>query len=556
MEKERKRATLSDAEKERDRKRFVEMEKEKRNNVPQFLRTLEKEKGGSGERLERKLSLSIPGTPETPRSHLSKDEDPGGEDEIGSDLFPIIMHTGKPVNYSRVKFDLLNVAHINCFMTDVVRFEREECKIWDRRFIHEDIHGVLDIRWHKWALRSALDRDWRNCTTARFLIFLESVRDLCNTSGKKSLPTNDPLLKVVEILRNLKSKLYWENASASIEVMWGRIAKQAVLVDIHTAEKHDLEKLRIAIRDALVPGSDTKQNLKLVKEILKFGPDYGTYFERPPTGDSIKTWFFAMSAKAESIAKAGFDILEFLPDLQKENEKILPRGGGGGGGERGGRGERFPQPITRERDRDNDRDYRRPKESRRDSDPGKDTKQQPPYEPSKNTSDPGKDTRQQSPYEPSRNARRWESPGKPQAGQSDKPDGYNTCQACGRKNSYHKEADCKALLLKHPFANPNFKTMSWRDSPQGKIAIGLGYDFFELPKGKGDYISHNDSTFFNMSCIFEKEKLVDKEFTKKELAIKTKRNISFADRIDEKQYNSSDEDSSDDEYQNNYIVDK
>ena len=106
----------------------------------------------------------------------------------------------------------------------------------------------------------------------------------------------------MEILKSLKSKLYWEDAATSIDVRWGRINKLAILVDITTAEKHDLKKLRVAIREALIPGTDSRQNIKLVKEILKFGPYYGTHIEKPSAGDSINTWLFAMSAKAEAIA--------------------------------------------------------------------------------------------------------------------------------------------------------------------------------------------------------------------------------------------------------------
>ena len=61
------------------------------------------------------------------------------------------------------------------------------------------------------------------------------------------------------------------------------------------------------------------------------------------------------------------------------------------------------------------------------------------------------------------------------------PNGTITCEACGRKESRHWPQNCRALRAVHPWANPNWQTVLWINSPESQGAIRAGYAFAEAP---------------------------------------------------------------------------
>ncbi len=59
------------------------------------------------------------------------------------------------------------------------------------------------------------------------------------------------------------------------------------------------------------------------------------------------------------------------------------------------------------------------------------------------------------------------------------PRGSITCEACGRKESHHWPDECRALTGNHPWANPNYLTITWAQTDKGQEAIAGGYTHVE-----------------------------------------------------------------------------
>jgi hypothetical protein len=67
----------------------------------------------------------------------------------------------------------------------------------------------------------------------------------------------------------------------------------------------------------------------------------------------------------------------------------------------------------------------------------------------------------------------------------DKPRPVFHCQACGRKDAFHRDGStCPALLRGGEYANPDWRNTIWEESPQGKAARAKNFSFAYPPRSK------------------------------------------------------------------------
>ena len=261
---------------------------------------------------------------------------------------------------------------------------------------------------------------------------IDKVTRLCTLLGEKNVQIN-PLNAVVEL-----------------ELLGNRIdVSQLMEVRLDSLNRNDLDRIRNSIKSNLVRHSDQTEAINFWNTIMAKGPDSIAGGETPTMGTTVETWLTAMIGEADKLRTK---MLDFLPYMTDTFQATWATGRDGGLG---------PTPPL----------HKAPPPSHA-----------PPAIPSSTLPIPS--SSQGGGGGGSSKSSVGMNPPPPKTDLKPKPVFH--CQACGRKDAWHKDGTrCPALLKGSPDANPLWdQGVTWEASTQGVAAMARGLSNAFPPRGK------------------------------------------------------------------------
>jgi hypothetical protein len=180
---------------------------------------------------------------------------------------------------------------------------------WDRKLIHRDVTGFLDLRWrHFVKIQDLTDPEgygWKTVYSEKFEEFILWVADVVeretNTGGTA-------VEKALIAIQANTIEIDAMTGGIKLELQWSKLQAAYSLVDIKNISRREFEELKAHVLQSMIPKGGRVEANNFIKNLYGMGPGKYKFINDLPYNFKWIDWYEPMIAEANRIRILGKEV--------------------------------------------------------------------------------------------------------------------------------------------------------------------------------------------------------------------------------------------------------